>query len=50
MKLRMVNYQLKLLLASVRKPVENSDAPRADGRDDKIEMTSRSMPAREPCD
>jgi hypothetical protein len=29
MKLHMVNYQLKLLLASVRKPVEISPAPRA---------------------
>jgi hypothetical protein len=36
MKLHMVNYQLKLLLASVRKPVEISLAPRVNGRDNEI--------------
>ena len=36
MKLHIVNYQLKILLLSGRKPVENSVAPRENDREDEI--------------
>jgi len=36
MKLHIVDYRLKILMLSVRKPVETSDAPRDNDRDDEI--------------
>ena len=36
MKLHIVNYRLKILMLSVRKPVENSDTPHDDDRDDEL--------------
>jgi hypothetical protein len=36
MKLHIVNYRLRILMLSVRKPVENSDGQRDNDRDDEI--------------
>jgi hypothetical protein len=50
MKLHIVNYQLQLLQASVRKPVENSHEPHANERGNGMEKTSRCVPPRKPRD
>jgi hypothetical protein len=41
MKLHIVNYQLQMLLFSMRNPVGNSDSP----HDHDKEVTSRNIPA-----
>jgi hypothetical protein len=44
MKLHIVNYQLQILLLSMRSPVGNSDSPRANGNGKGV--TSRNIPSR----
>ena len=44
MKLHIVNYQLQMLLLSLRNPVGNSDSPHTNGNGK--EVTSRNIPDR----
>lgn len=44
MKLHIVNYQLRILLLSLRNPVGNSDSPELIGN----EVTARKVPTRRP--
>jgi hypothetical protein len=46
MKLHIVNYQLHMLLLSLRNPVVNSDSAHANGNGNGTDVTSRSFPER----
>jgi len=46
MKLHIVNYQLKMVLLSLRNPVVNSDSAHANGNGNGNDVTSRNFPER----
>jgi hypothetical protein len=46
MKLHIVNYQLHMLLLSLRNPVVNSDSAHTNGNGNGTDVTSRSFPER----
>ena len=46
MKLHIVNYQLHMLLLSLRNPVVNSDSAHANGNGNETDVTSQNFPER----
>jgi hypothetical protein len=46
MKLHIVNYQLHMLLLTLRNPVGNSDLSHANGNGNGTDVTSRNIPDR----
>ena len=46
MKLHIVNYQLKMVLLSLRNPVVNSDSAHTNGNGNRTDVISRNIPER----